>query len=76
MVGADARDGPLELARSVELAPDLLFNTMQTTPQEAAEEVLKIRPEGWTKGPGVDGELCFGDVAAEGLMLTRGLSQS
>ncbi len=39
----DSRDGPIGLAKSVKLAPDLVFNTNRTTAQEAADEVFKIR---------------------------------
>jgi threonine dehydrogenase-like Zn-dependent dehydrogenase len=57
VVGVDGREEPLTLAKSQKLAPDLAINASKTTPEEALKMIDKFRPEGWTYGSGVDGEL-------------------
>lgn len=56
MVGIDIREGPLTLANSLELKPDLLLNASQVTSEEGAKMVERLRPAGWDRGGGCDGE--------------------
>jgi threonine dehydrogenase-like Zn-dependent dehydrogenase len=56
VVGVDIRDGPLALARSLKLQPDLLLHAGEVTAEEGAKLVERIRPDGWDRGPGCDGQ--------------------
>jgi hypothetical protein len=56
VVGIDVRDGPLDLAGSLKLKPDLLLNASVTPAEEGARMVEGLRPSGWDRGPGCDGK--------------------
>ena len=56
VVGVDIRAGPLSLAGSLRLAPDLLLNAANISSTEGAKMVEQLRPQGWDRGPGCDGE--------------------
>jgi hypothetical protein len=54
-VGIDGREGPLRLAKSQKLAPDLAINGMTTSVEDTLAAIDALRPAGWTQGRGVDG---------------------
>jgi hypothetical protein len=56
VVGIDVRQGPLSLASSLPLKPDLLLDASQVTSEQGAKLVEQLRPDGWDRGPGCDGE--------------------
>jgi hypothetical protein len=56
VVGIDIREGPLTLASSLKLKPDLLLNASEVTSEAGARMVEQLRPDGWDRGAGCDGE--------------------
>jgi hypothetical protein len=56
VVGIDIREGPLTLASSLKLKPDLLLNASEVTSEAGARMVEQLRSDGWDRGAGCDGE--------------------
>jgi hypothetical protein len=56
VVGIDNRDGPLALAGSLPLKPDLLINSSRITAEDGSKMTDTLRPDGWEGNSGCDGE--------------------
>jgi D-arabinose 1-dehydrogenase-like Zn-dependent alcohol dehydrogenase len=59
VVAIDGRESPLDLARSQKLSPDLAINASTTPAEDVLKQIDAMRPEGWTKGSGVDGAYIY-----------------
>lgn len=53
-VGIDARKEPIDLVNSVEHKPNLTINAAEVSGADAAEQINKLRPEGYFGWPGAD----------------------
>ncbi|WRT69024.1 uncharacterized protein IL334_006006 [Kwoniella shivajii] len=74
VVGIDARPEPLALAKSLKLAPDLIIDASGTSPEEAMEDIVKLRPEGYKGWDGADVTILTADPISSqsfGTSITR-----